>query len=178
MEKGYEIPVLDHGCVRYVSSSRSSPDANCEDGEVKLDIRAPAFLAPTLSSRQPSRDINLVNEFYIPEKWLKQNNEDKEGTIEAINLKHEFYTEMAEDFCKQAYDLYENMIESNVSIRMARMLLPDNIYVDIRSCMSLKELVLLSKLNGEPIPGEIQDYRKAILQIAAELFPKTIKSND
>jgi thymidylate synthase (FAD) len=141
-----------------------------------------------------ARYTELPNEFYIPEKWRKQDTKNKQGSIVeedwhplikiddtnsmgdldgAIKLTP---TQALERSCDHSYQLYKSMLEAGIARELARMVLPINIYTEIYSCWDLKNLLHFITLRDAPnAQWEIQQFAKAIKQICTELFPVTLE---
>ena len=227
MIKGFTIPVLDYGFVRYVDHmgddmrileaariSYKSPSKG-DDADKKLlnylwankhtspfemvkltlNIKMPIFIMRQYVRHRmqnlnevSARYTELPNEFYIPEKWRKQDVKNKQGSLENQNwdLESDLSTGRAwnkefsrhlKNHCDSSYELYEKMIGWGISREMARMVLPVNIYTEIYACWDLKNLLHFITLRGDShAQAEIQEYGRAIKIICCELFPWTMEA--
>ena len=124
-----------------------------------------------------ARYTELPDEFYIPDKWRKQDIKNKQGSIESDELDHEKCSKNLEEICKMTYDTYQNFLKLGVAREMARMVLPVNIYTEIYTCWDLKNLLhFLALREDSHAQFEIQEYAKAIKTICGELFPNTMEA--
>jgi thymidylate synthase (FAD) len=86
-------------------------------------------------------------------------------------------SELLSNFCQTAYQHYTKMIEAGVAKEMARMILPVNLYTEIYCCWDLRNLLhFISLREDSHAQVEIQEYAKAMKQIATELFPWTFQA--
>ena len=144
-----------------------------------------------------ARYTELPNEFYIPDKWRKQDTKNKQGSIvdnknynpvldfsDTTNFlgdKQEDYAQLAKEclqnHCHDSYNIYIAMIKAGVAREMARMVLPVNIYTEIYCCWDLKNLLHFITLREDShAQSEIQEYAKAIKEILIKLFPITMEA--
>lgn len=169
-------------------NKHTSPFEMCK---VTFNIKLPIFVMRQYVRHRmqnlnevSARYTELPNEFYIPEKWRKQDTKNKQGSLEdntfcpEIKIDGKFYgpTVGLELVCKKAYDFYQELLSQNVAREMARMILPINIYTEIYSCWDLKNLLhFISLREDSHAQAEIQEYSKAMKQILVELFPWTME---
>jgi len=233
MDKGFTIPVLDQGFVRYIDrmgtderiveaarisykSPSKGPDQDkkliaylyrnkhtspFEMVKVTLNIKMPIFVMRQYVRHRmqnlnevSARYTELPNEFYIPEKWRRQDVKNKQGSTEEDNFKpcvmypdsildgsgewqEHNATNAVRQHCKLSYNLYQSLIESGVAREMARMVLPVNVYTEIYACWDLKNLLHFITLREDAhAQAEIQEYGKAVKAILIELFPWTMEA--
>lgn len=179
--------------------------------KLTLNIKLPIFVMRQYV-RHRMQNLNEVSarytvlpeEFYIPTKWRKQDQKNKQGSIEeedwntpsthGIPLdkhaggwnrpdearwvsKNEYLTEIVKDHCEASYLLYQRLLEQGVSREMARMVLPINIYTEIYACWDLKNLLHFITLREEGhAQAEIRDYGTAVKTICKEFFPWTLEA--
>lgn len=170
--------------------SHSSPFEMCK---LTLNIKMPIFVMRQYVRHRmqnlnevSARYTELPNEFYIPEKWRKQDVKNKQGSFMENDfnpyITSEFGTtcsakEVLEKHCKISYELYQNMLKEGIAREMARMVLPINIYTEIYTCWDLKNLLHFIKLRDDQhAQYEIQQYGKAIKEILIDLFPWTMEA--
>lgn len=133
-----------------------------------------------------ARYTQLPNEFYTPKSWRPQDTKNKQGSVATddwnpvVGTKYSFTgraTDELKAFCDNAYDLYEKMLEAGIAREMARMVLPVNIYTEIYCCWDLKNLLhFISLRDDSHAQAEIQEYGKAVKEIAKQLFPWTLEA--
>lgn len=158
-----------------------------ETGKITLDIKMPIFVARQYI-RHRMQNVNeysarykeLPDDFYIPEQWRKQGDSSNKQGSEATNeLNHQQISEGVEAFCIEAYDLYKHLLEIGVAREMARMVLPINIYTEMWVTWDMKNLLHFITLREDAhAQWEIQQYGKAIKEIAQHFFPWTIEAHD
>lgn len=228
MNKGYTIPVLDHGFVRYIDHM-GSDERICEAARISykspskgeeqdkklltylwknkhtspfemvkltLNIKLPIFVMRQYVRHRmqnlnevSARYTELPGEFYIPTKWRKQDDKNKQGSIAeanwdeipeceggmALGSYNQLFSRRLKSQCDAAYEEYKWMISCGVAREMARMVLPVNIYTEIYACWDMKNLLHFITLRDDShAQAEIQEYGKAIKSICKELFPMTM----
>jgi len=138
-----------------------------------------------------ARYTEMIDEFYIPKEWRKQDIKNKQGSIENKDwddksyfflnsgTKHRDLSAELENHCIASYNLYKKMIKDGVAREMARMVLPQNLYTEIYSNWDLNNLMRFFTLRlDEHSQLEIRQYAKAMYDITKELFPFTISAYD
>ncbi len=124
-----------------------------------------------------ARYTELPSEFYIPERWRKQDTKNKQSSIDTTELEHEKLSYLLKVYCNSSYSTYQQLLDKGVAREMARMVLPVNIYTEIYSCWDMKNLIHFITLRDDAhAQWEIQQYGKAIKQIVIELFPWTMEA--
>jgi thymidylate synthase (FAD) len=134
-----------------------------------------------------ARYVEAKEEFYIPEKFRKQstNNrqvsideyvdeankliEDDQGTLGTVRQGYEASL-------NQSFDIYEQLLKAGVCREQARAVLPLATYTEYYFTCNLRSLLHFIKLRDHAnAQWEIQQYAKAIKEIAKEIFPETFK---
>ena len=124
-----------------------------------------------------ARYTELPNEFYIPKVWRKQDDKNKQGSVETAELDHHALSSNLQRWNDEAYDKYKLLLEMGVAREMARMVLPVNIYTEIYACWDLKNLLHFITIRDDShAQAEIQEYGKAIKSICVKLFPWTMEA--
>lgn len=150
-----------------------------EMGKIVMVIKMPIFVARQYIRHRmqnvnevSARYTELPDEFYIPDQWRVQDVKNKQGSVAYEGLDHAAIRYRVMMFCKNAYDTYKIMINQGVAREMARMVLPLNIYTEMRVCWDLKNLLHFITLREDAhAQAEIQAYGRAMKFIMAELFP-------
>jgi len=186
----------DKRLLQYLwKNKHTSPFEMCK---LQLNIKLPIFVMRQYVrhrmqnlNEMSARYTQLPNEFYIPTAWRPQDTKNKQGSIETDNwnpvIEHTLdeagketawtATASLKFHCETAYELYEEMLDAGIAREMARMVLPINIYTEIYCCWDLKNLIHFITLRDDShAQAEIQEYGRAIKQIAKELFPWTIEA--
>jgi len=156
-----------------------------EMAKITLDIKMPIFVARQYI-RHRMQNVNeysarykeLPEEFYIPEKWRKQGgSENKQGSVETEEINHTYFEEELKYYCSEAYKCYKHMLDSGIAREMARMILPLNIYTEMWVTWDMKNLLHFITLREDAhAQWEIQQYGKAIKEIAKHFFPWTMEA--
>lgn len=163
-----------------------------EMGKVRLVIKMPIFVARQYI-RHRMQNVNEVSarytelpcEFYVPKKWRKQDDKNKQGSVEAIDWEEEtrepsinsMLSSKLELHCEESYGLYRELIGYGVAREMARMVLPLNIYTEMVVCWDLKNLLhFITLRENAHAQAEIQEYGKAIKSMLLVLFPLTMSA--
>jgi len=191
--KGIEA---DKKLLEYLwKNKHTSPFEMCK---VTLNIKMPIFVMRQYVRHRmqnlnevSARYTELPDEFYIPKNWRKQDNKNKQGSIDegdwnpllvdksGICCGDGSATGWLEAHCRNAYYLYQEMLKAGIAREMARMVLPVNIYTEIYSCWDIKNLLHFITLRDDShAQAEIQEYGKAIKAIISELFPFTMEVYD
>lgn len=167
----------DKKLIEYLYKNRhTSPFEMCK---VTLNIKMPIFVMRQYV-RHRMQNLNevteLPDEFYIPEKWIIQDDKNKQGSLESKDLDHNNIFNSVDMHCYNSYKLYQDLIEQGVALEMARMVLPVNIYTECYVCWDLKNLLHFITLRDDShAQAEIQEYGKAIKEILKDLFPVTME---
>lgn len=178
----------DKKLLQYLYKNRhTSPFEMCK---ITFNIKMPIFVMRQFVRHRmqnlnevSARYTELPDEFYIPEKWRKQDTKNKQGSIDSnifIEGENEYtHEQLSKELLRQnkkQYECYKSMLACGVAREMARFVLPINIYTEIYCCWDLKNLLHFFSLRDDPhAQWEHQQYGKAMKQIAAELFPWTLE---
>ncbi len=163
--------------------------------KVTLNIKLPIFVMRQYVRHRmqnlnevSARYTELPNEFYIPTKWRKQDDKNKQGSFvdadwdvpeEVLGRysRNQWQSEGLKRHCENAYKYYQYLLDQGIAREMARMVLPINIYTEIYACWDLKNLLHFITLREDAhAQAEIQEYGKAIKYICQELFPWTLEA--
>lgn len=176
------LPEENRRLINYLYKNKhTSP---FEMGKVVLNIKMPIFVARQYIRHRmqnvnevSARYTELPEEFYIPEKWRAQDTKNKQGSVSSEDIDHLTPTAALRQHCQKAYDLYQSMIKDGIAREMARMVLPINIYTEMRVCWDLKNLMHFISLREDAhAQAEIRDYGAAIKNIVTHLFPMTMSA--
>lgn len=188
----------DKELLNYLYRNRhTSPFEMCK---ITFHIKLPIFVMRQFV-RHRMQNLNefsiryakLPEDFYIPQEWRSQAAKNKQSSDVDQNLKlKELFIVQDVDgsrfnsndpsavlnhFCKEAYALYEHMLESGISREMARLILPLNTYTVIYSTFDLHNLMHFIRLREDKhAQWEMQEYARAMKLIAATLFPWTFEA--
>lgn len=159
----------------------SSPFEQCS---ITFNIKLPLFVQGQLVRHRmqrlnqcSARYTEMPDEFYIPEKWRKQDNKNKQGSIKDSDFPHDQFVDMLKSTCAENYRIYQRFIDCGVSREMARMVLPQNLYTEIYSNWDLNNLTRFFRLRLDyHAQLEIREYAKAMFDIFKEIFPWTAEA--
>tara|TARA_B100000575_G_C23129728_1_gene655123 strand:+ start:2001 stop:2705 length:705 start_codon:yes stop_codon:yes gene_type:complete len=116
-----------------------------------------------------------VEEFYIPEVWRKQSEDNKQasdGVLDDLQQKRMNMTYQV--FLNQMEMAYETMINAGVAKEQARVLLPLSQYTEVYWTASFQAIMNFIELRDEKTSQiEIQLYAKAMKELMFDVFPKT-----
>ena len=181
-------PFEDKKLLNYLwRNKHTSPFEMCK---LTLNIKLPIFVMRQYVrhrmqnlNEMSARYTELLNEFYVPAEWRIQDTKNKQGSVSPQLVKDAIWQRRQTDrllkVCDLAYTTYKEMIADGVAREMARMVFPINIYTEIYCCWDLKNLMHFLQLREDAhAQFEIQEYARAIKEIAKELFPQTIEAFD
>ncbi len=118
-----------------------------------------------------------VKDFYIPEVWRKQSEDNKqasEGVLDDLQQKR--MTSVFNEYMRQVEMAYERMINAGMAKEQARIILPLNQYTEVYWTASFQAVMNFIELRNEKTSQvEIQEYAKVMLEQMKEVFPKTTK---
>lgn len=182
-QKGLKTVEEDKKLLNYLYKNKH--DSCFEQAQLKFHIKCPIFIARQwMRHRSGSfneisgRYSQLKNEYYIPDKFYKQNKINKQGSSEVIDDEH-INTECTisfKDICEKAFAEYEFMLES-ISREQARMILPLNTYTEFIWSVNLRNLLHFLTLRMDTHAQlEMQNYANAIFDLITQFFPWTIEA--
>ena len=114
-----------------------------------------------------------VEEYYIPDIWRQQSEDNKQASAGAIAGQEE-----AKDKYKTALSLikhyYDELLELGVAKEQARVLLPLSAYTEVYWTASFQAIVNFIELRDEPTAQwEIREYARALKKLIFGIYPKT-----
>jgi len=117
-----------------------------------------------------------VTDFYIPNGWRMQSEDNKQASTDELVYKHLLDYG---DFLKQAMELYEKLLVEGVAREQARMVLPVSFYTEVIWTTSLQAVLnFISLRDHKHAQWEIRQYAKAIRELVADVAPKTMAAWD
>lgn len=152
---------------------------------ISVRCKAPIFLARQLGkhqvgltwSEESRRYIDSEPEFFWPDKWRKRAENVKQGSsdeeVEYTSLwQFDSIQEDANSLLDDAVQLYNHMLESGVAPELARMILPQNMYVNWVWTGSLLAFYQTYKLRSEGhAQREAQYFANRLEAVVAPLYP-------
>ena len=118
-----------------------------------------------------------VKEYYIPEVWRKQSEDNKqasEGELDDLHQKR--MTHLYERYLLEVERVYETMVQTGMAKEQARIVLPLSQYTKVWWTASFQSVMNFIELRDESTAQwEIQQYAKVLKEIMIETFPETTK---
>ena len=116
-----------------------------------------------------------VEEYYIPEIWRQQSEDNKQASEGAVAAQ-----ETAAEKYKTALSViqhyYDELLEIGVAKEQARVILPLSQYTEIFWSASFQAIVNFIELRDEPTAQwEIREYAKVLKKLLFGIYPKTAK---
>jgi len=123
------------------------------------------------------RYVEYEDEFYYPEKFRKQSEDNKQATINESIDKEDEAREVFKKSVKSSYESYKNLLEMGVGKEIARSVLPLNFYTEVVWTASLQALLNFITLRShEGSQYEISLYAEAIKELVRKVAPVTLKA--
>ena len=153
--------------------------------KVPLFVRSQHHRHRTWSYNEISRrytDFNI--EFYEPKGYRKQHASNRQASTnetfdpmfhnEGFGIQHPASSIVAGHF-KHSLTLFNKLIDNGVCREQARMVLPQAMYTEYYGTVNLSNLLKFIDLRShEGAQWEIQKVAEACLEIASQLYPKTV----
>ena len=153
--------------------------------EFLFEVKAPLFVVRQwqrhrtwsyneVSRRYTSEDLD----FYYPEVWRKQDTDNKQASKGKFTWsKNNDLSHDLQDVVYRCYeDVYKHMIQNGVCREQARMVLPQNMMVEMVAKTDLHNLIHFLRLRlHKHAQWEIQEYARAIVKLIEPVVPETIK---
>lgn len=127
-------------------------------------------------NEESGRYVELRPDFYIPEKVREQKGKPGAYTYEDTEdkkLEHEFRQDLIlnSEIC---FNLYKKYLDKGVAKEQARMLLPLNLYTEMRWTVNARSLMNYLALRNHPAAQqEIREYAQALEGFFKEHMPVT-----
>lgn len=172
----------DKKLLNYLLKNRhTSPFEQCS---ITFNIKFPIFLMRQFVRHRTfrlnewsGRYSELSDEFFLPATWRKQDDKNKQGSLETSELNQELCTRMANDCYDKCYEFYQALIRQGVAKEQARFVLPVGIYTEIYVNIDLHNLMHFLRLRLDShAQAEIRDVAQAMYDISSELFPWTFEA--
>lgn len=194
---GSDLDVVNAARVSYgkVSTELSERDAKLinflmehdhtspfEHNQLSFRIKAPIFvIRQWMRHRMNSyneisyRYVKAPVEFYVPPFWRKQ--DAKNGQATTGKFEDAELTALYKKSLEQSYAAYEQLLAAGVGREIARCTLPLSTYSEFIYTCNLHSLMHFIRLRThEGAQPEIRAYAQALLKIAREHFPASIRA--
>ena len=162
---------------------------------VQFHIKAPEFVMRQwykhvvgieTTSSYPTKDhawneisgrYTPVTDYYIPEVWRKQSQDNKQASEGELNdLQQKRMTHLYERYLLDVERVYETMVQTGMAKEQARVVLPLSQYTEVYWTASFQAIMNFIDLRDEKTAQwEIQQYAKVMKEMMFEIYPKTTK---
>lgn len=172
-----DIGDRDEKLIRYLWEHRhTSPFRHAT---LQFHVKAPLFVLRQWMKHQvgcawnevSGRYVEFDAEFYTPSNWREQHESNKQGSKGSVDdqfVCNAIYT----DAMNSAVNYYLELLDQGVCKEQARMVLPLSLYTECYWTASLQALMHFLELREDShSQWEIQEYARAIRQLAVEHFP-------
>lgn len=150
-------------------------------------IKCPIFVARQIVRHRMS-NMNELSARYteMPEHfhtipfdgWRLQSKTNKQGSNGLLDFElGKEFSRKEEEFYKQAYSLYKEMLEAGISRELARKVLPTSLYTEFYLCMDLHNFFHFSKLRThDGAQEETRDVANAAIELVKDHIPVAYKA--
>ena len=118
-----------------------------------------------------------VKEYYIPEVWRKQSEDNKqasEGELDDLHQKR--MNHLYDRYLKDVERVYDTMVQTGMAKEQARIVLPLSQYTLVWWTASFQSIMNFIELRDETTAQwEIREYAKVLKEIMLEIYPETTK---
>ena len=116
-----------------------------------------------------------VEEYYIPEVYRAQSDDNKQASEGEVELQEECLRNWR-DSIDHAKIFYEGLLRRGVAKEQARAILPLSQYTQVWWTASFQSIMNFIELRDEKTAQvEIQEYARALKKIMLDVFPETTK---
>ena len=116
-----------------------------------------------------------VEEYYIPEVFRAQSDDNKQASEGEVELQEECLRTW-NDSIEHAKIFYDGLLRRGVAKEQARVILPLSQYTKVWWTASFQSIMNFIELRDEPTAQvEIQEYARALKTIMLDVFPETTK---
>ncbi len=118
-----------------------------------------------------------VEDFYIPDVWRKQSDDNKQASAGVMNdLQQKRMSETYNQFMRQVDMAYHRMVKAGMAKEQARIVLPLSQYTEVYWTASFQAIMNFIELRDESTAQwEIQQYARVIKDLMLEIYPETTK---
>ncbi|AZA27140.1 MULTISPECIES: FAD-dependent thymidylate synthase [Borreliella] len=189
--RGDSVKRKDEELIDYlIRNGHTSP---LEQVVFTFHVKAPIFIARQWMRHRTAR-INEASgcyslarkEFYIPlEEDLKRQISNNNQPERELNSLEKSLSDKIKHYQAHSYELYQDMVNSNISKELARIVLPLSLYTEWYWQIDLNNLFHFIKLRlaldspkeiKENSPKEMREYAKALISIVREIVPISFNS--
>lgn len=177
-------PEENQKLIRYLAKHNHwSPFAHCW---ISLRCKAPMFVKNQLIKHQVGfawneesrRYVDYTPEFYLPDEWRLRAENIKQGSSEEVlfGLDEDYVSRELDKITLNAEDSYNSLLKMGVCPEQARMVLPQNTYVNWIWSGTLYAWARMYNLRSDShSQKETQEFAKMASSIMEPLFPLSWK---
>tara|TARA_Y100000034_G_scaffold119353_1_gene161066 strand:- start:965 stop:1660 length:696 start_codon:yes stop_codon:yes gene_type:complete len=118
-----------------------------------------------------------VEDFYIPEVWRKQSDDNKQASDGVLDdLQQKRMNNVYNDFIRQVEMSYDMMVDAGMAREQARIVLPLSQYTEVYWTASFQAIMNFIELRDESTAQwEIQQYAQVVKGLMFDTYPKITK---
>ena len=118
-----------------------------------------------------------VSDYYIPEVWRKQSEDNKQASEGELNdLDQKRMDHLYERYLLEVERVYDTMVKSGMAKEQARVVLPLSQYTEVYWTASFQAIMNFIELRDETTAQwEIQQYAKCLKEMMYDIYPETVK---
>lgn len=188
-----QLEEQDKKLISYLIAHRHT--STLEHCVMTLRFKVPLFISKqhmrhrTWSYNEISRRYTNFNiEFYEPQAFRAQHESNRQASTSALVDPKVIYhsvpngasstaSQLVKNHNGASLRLYEALLDAGVCREQARGVLPQNIYTEYYGTANLNNILKFIALRTHPgAQWEIQQVANAVLDIAKDLFPVTVKA--
>lgn len=172
-----DIGDRDEKLIRYLWEHRhTSPFRHAT---LQFHVKAPIFILRQWMKHQvgcawnevSGRYVEFDAEFYTPSNWREQHESNKQGSKGSVGDQGSCNL-IYGDSMASALSYYRELLDRGVCKEQARMVLPLSLYTECYWTASLQAIMHFLELREDAhAQWEIQEYARAIRELAVEHFP-------
>lgn len=131
-------------------------------------------------NEESGRYVEMRGDFYLPQKARIQHGKPGAYTFEELDEEKELSVLMSGLIFSNSEDcfhLYKQMVDNGIAKEQARLVLPLNLYTEIRwTCNARSLMNFLALRNAPDSMFEIREYARVLEEIFSEKMPNVYKS--
>lgn len=153
--------------------------------QVRFRIMMPLFTARQwfkscigiVRNEESRRYVSHPPKFFTPDIWRKRADTVKQGSIDEPVPNHAMVQLAYDATITKCLDTYDFMLSNGVAPELARIVLPQSMYVEFVETISLEAMLRVIRLRNEGhAQVEIQQYAKAFDEVVKVNFPNVWKA--
>lgn len=174
----------DAKLIHYLyKNAHTSPFEQCR---ITFNIKMPIFVMRQFVRHRmqslnevSARYTELPDEFYKPRSLRRQDNKNKQGSLEEGQITDGQVLGRLYTAYKFAYNTYKKLLEDGVAREQARMVLPVGIYTEIYTTWDLNNLFKFFRLREDNhAQAEHREFAMAMMDFTRACFPVCMDAYD